>query len=176
MKFYLWRLSKDNILDIHIDGNFQTSSSLFRNPVSVTTSKPMTILNISSPGDLRRRFAKFFANISQRHNEYVSLSMLYYLKYVLHEWCVSELHPFVIYFRKFKPISMYDLVTSTMRLELSKLSLNIGRRMNEIKGVWPHRKVPSDWASPGGLGSGPQLRFQLFVTKKHHASGWFTTF
>ena len=47
--------------------------------VSITTSEPMTFFNISSSGDLRRRFAKFIANISQRH-EYVSLSMLYCLK------------------------------------------------------------------------------------------------
>ena len=36
--------------------------------------------NISSPGDLRRRFAKFVAKISQRHNEYESLSMFCCLK------------------------------------------------------------------------------------------------
>ena len=38
------------------------------------------VLVIRSPWDLRRRFVKFIANISQRHNEYVSLSMLYCLK------------------------------------------------------------------------------------------------
>ena len=67
-------------------------------PVSVTTSEPVTFFNIVSPGDC----AKFTENISQRHNEYVSLG----LKYVLHEWRVFELQPLVIYLRKFKSISM----------------------------------------------------------------------
>ena len=40
----------------------------------------MTFFIISRPGDLRRRFPKFIANISQRHDEYVSLIMLYCLK------------------------------------------------------------------------------------------------
>ena len=31
-----------------------------------------------------------------------------------------------------------------MRLELGNLALYIGRRMNKIKGAWPHRTVPSD--------------------------------
>ena len=35
------------------------------------TSEPMTFFNISSQGNLRRRFAKFIANISQMHNEYM---------------------------------------------------------------------------------------------------------
>ena len=47
-------------------------ASYLENLVSVTTLETMTFFNISSPGDLRRRFAKFTANISQRHNEYVS--------------------------------------------------------------------------------------------------------
>ena len=59
---------------------FKVLVSYLEDLVSVTTSEPMTFFNISSPGDLRRRFAKFIANISQRHNEYVSLSMLYCLK------------------------------------------------------------------------------------------------
>ena len=62
---------------------FKLVVSNVENLVSVTTSEPMTFFNISSPGDLRRRFAKFIANISQRHNEYMSLSMLYCLKHVL---------------------------------------------------------------------------------------------
>ena len=45
--------------------------------VSVTTSVP---INISSPGDLRRHFAKFIANILQGHIDYVSLGMLLCLK------------------------------------------------------------------------------------------------
>ena len=65
-ELYLRRLSKD----------FKLVVSYLENFVSVTTSEPMTFFNISSPGDLRRRFAKFIANISQRHNDYVSLSML----------------------------------------------------------------------------------------------------
>ena len=52
--------------------------SYLENLVSVTTSEPMTFFNIPSPGDLRRRFENFIANISQRRNEYVSLSMLLY--------------------------------------------------------------------------------------------------
>ena len=52
--------------------------SYLENLFSVTTSEPFS--NISNPGDLRRRFAKFIVNISQRHNEYVSLRMLYCLK------------------------------------------------------------------------------------------------
>ena len=99
------------------------------NLVSVTTSEHMTFFNIFSPGDLRRRFANFIANSSQRHNEYVSLSMLYCLKHVLREWCVLELQPLVIISN-----SMYDLGTSTMRVELGDLSLNIERRVNKIKG------------------------------------------
>ena len=48
---------------------------------------------------------------------------------------------------KFKSISMYDLGTSTMRLELGNLSLNVDRRVNRIKRAWPHWTVPSDcWA------------------------------
>ena len=50
------------------------------NLVSVTTSDPRTFFNIANPGGLRRRFAKFIANISQRHNEYMSLGMPYCLK------------------------------------------------------------------------------------------------
>ena len=71
-------------------------------PVSVTTSEPVTFFNIVSPGD----WAKFTENISQRHNEYVSLGILFGLKYVLHEWRVFERQPLVIYLRKFKSISM----------------------------------------------------------------------
>ena len=54
--------------------------SYLENLVTVATSEPMTFFNISNPGNLRHRFAKFIANISQRHNGYVSLSMLYCLK------------------------------------------------------------------------------------------------
>ena len=36
--------------------------------------------DVSSPGKLCRHFAKFIANISQRHCEHVSLGMLYGLK------------------------------------------------------------------------------------------------
>ena len=49
--------------------------SYLENLISVTTSEPMTFFNISSPGDLRRRFAKFIANILLKHNE---LGMLYF--------------------------------------------------------------------------------------------------
>ena len=59
---------------------FKLIVSYLENPVSVVTSEPMTFFNISSSGDLRHRFAKFIANISQKHNEYVSLSMLYCLE------------------------------------------------------------------------------------------------
>ena len=38
--------------------------------------------------------------------------------------------------------------TSTMRLEVGNLSLDIKRRVNKIKGAWPHWTVPSDCASP----------------------------
>ena len=31
-----------------------------------------------------------------------------------------------------------------MRLELGNLALYIGRRMDKIKGAWPHRTVPND--------------------------------
>ena len=108
----------------------------------------MTSFNIASPGDLHRRLAKYIANISQWHNEYVSLSMLLWLKTCFtrncHEWCVSELLPLVIYSRKFKSISMYGFGTSTMHLELGNLFLNIERRMNKIKGAWPYWTIPSD--------------------------------
>ena len=59
---------------------FKLVVSYLENLVSVTTSELMSCFDISSLGDLRRRFAKFIANISQRHNEYVSLGMLYCLK------------------------------------------------------------------------------------------------
>ena len=89
---------------------------------------------VTSPGDLRHRFAKFIANISRRHNQYVSLSMLYCLKHVLHEWCVSELQPLDIYLRKLKSISMYDLRTSTMRLGLGKLVPKYREESEQDKG------------------------------------------
>ena len=60
-------------------GIFKLAVSYLENLVSFKISEPMTV-NISSPGDLRRRFAKFIANISQRHDEYMSLSMLHCLK------------------------------------------------------------------------------------------------
>ena len=113
---------------------FKLVTSYLENLVSVTTSEPVAFFNISSPVDLRRRFAKFIANISQRHNDYVSLGMLYGLKHVLRESCVYELQLSVIYLRKFKSVSKYDIETSTMRLELGNLSLNIERRVNKIKG------------------------------------------
>ena len=59
---------------------FKLAVSYLENPVSVTISEPMTFFNISNTGDLRRDFAKFIANISQMHDEYVSLSMLYCLR------------------------------------------------------------------------------------------------
>ena len=59
---------------------FKLVISYLENPVSITTSEPIALFNISSPGDLHRRSAKFIAHISQRHNEYVSLSMWYPLK------------------------------------------------------------------------------------------------
>ena len=59
---------------------FKLEVSNLEHFVSVTTSEPVTFFNISNPGDLRRLYAKFIANISQRHNEYVSLCMLYCLK------------------------------------------------------------------------------------------------
>ena len=61
---------------------FKLVVSYLEGLVSVKTSEPMTLFNISSTGDLHQRFAKFIVNISQRHNEYVSWSMLYYLKHV----------------------------------------------------------------------------------------------
>ena len=133
---------------------FKLVVSYLENFVSVTTSEPMTFFNISSLGDLGRCFAKFIVNILQRHNGYVLLSMLYCLKHVLHQWCVSELQPLVIYLRKLKSISMYDLGTSTMRLELGNLALNIERRVNKVKGAWPHWTVPS---APLVLKPGPDL-------------------
>ena len=51
--------------------------SYLENLISVTTSEPMTFFNICRPVDLRRRFAKFIANILQKHNE---LGVLYFLK------------------------------------------------------------------------------------------------
>ena len=48
--------------------------------ISVTTSELVTLFNISSPGELRRRFANFIANISQMHIGYVSLCVSYGLK------------------------------------------------------------------------------------------------
>ena len=41
---------------------------------------------------------------------------------------------------------MYDLGTSTMRLELGNLSLNIERWVNKVKDAWqwPHWTVPND--------------------------------
>ena len=118
--------------------------SYLDNIVSVTTSETMTFFNISSQGDLRRRFAKFIANISKRHNECVSISRLYCSKHVLHRLCVSELQPLVIYLRKFKSMSIYHLGTRTMRLVLDNVSLNIEIGANKIKGAWPQWKVPSD--------------------------------
>ena len=59
---------------------FKLVVSYLENLVSVTTSEPMTFFSLSSQGDLRRRFAKFIANISQRQNGYVLLSMLYCFK------------------------------------------------------------------------------------------------
>ena len=47
---------------------FKLVVSCLENLVSITTSEPMMFFNISSPGDLRRRFAKFITNISQRHH------------------------------------------------------------------------------------------------------------
>ena len=44
---------------------FKLVLSYVENVVSVATSERMTVSNISSPGDLRRRLAKFIANISQ---------------------------------------------------------------------------------------------------------------
>ena len=55
---------------------FKLAFSCLEHFVSFTTSEPMTFFNISSPGDLRRRFTKFIANISQMHNGYMSLSMV----------------------------------------------------------------------------------------------------
>ena len=54
---------------------FKLVVSYSENLVSVTTSEPMTFFNISCPGDLCRRFAKFIVNISQRHNVYVPLGI-----------------------------------------------------------------------------------------------------
>ena len=61
--------------------------------------------------------------------------MLYCLKHVLSELYVSGLQPLVIYLRKFKSISVHDLETSTLRLKLGNVSLNIERRVNKIKEV-----------------------------------------
>ena len=118
---------------------FKLIISHSENRVSITTSEPMTFVNISSPRDLRRRLANVIANISQRHKA----NWVCVVKYVIlfktcFTWCVSELQPLVIYLRKFKSLSMYDLGTSIMRLELGNLSLNIERRVNWIKGAWPH--------------------------------------
>ena len=49
---------------------FKLVISYLENLVSITTSEPMTFVNISSPGDLRRRLANIIANISQRHKAY----------------------------------------------------------------------------------------------------------
>ena len=61
---------------------FKLVVSYSENLVSITTSEPMTFFNISSPGDLGRRFAKFIVNIWQRHNEYVPLDIFIYLFFI----------------------------------------------------------------------------------------------
>ena len=74
----------------------------------------------------------------------MSLGVLYCLKTCFTWIMCFELQLLVIYLRKFKSISMCDLGTSTMRLELGNLSLNFERRVNKIKGAWPRWTVPSD--------------------------------
>ena len=48
-------------------------------PAAILRAHLATFFNISSQGEFRR-FAKFIANISQKHREHVSLGMLYGLK------------------------------------------------------------------------------------------------
>ena len=57
-------------------GIFELVVSYFGTPGLRYEIRTLTLFKISSRGALRRRFAKLIANISQRHDEHVSLGML----------------------------------------------------------------------------------------------------
>ena len=114
----------------------------WENLVSVTSSEPMAFFIISSPGDLRRRFAKFIANISQRHNEYVLLSMLYCLK-TCFTWMMCFWTATIGYLLEEIQIGLnVRFRDQHYAFGLGNLSLTIERR---VKGAWPHWTVSSDW-------------------------------
>ena len=114
----------------------------FKLVVSVMTSELMTFFNISSLGDLHRRFEKFIENISQRHNESVSLSMVYCL--ITRSWMMRFWTAAIVYLFEEIQIDLNVRLRDQHYVELGNLSLNIERRENKIYGTWPHWTVPSD--------------------------------
>ena len=63
---------------------------------------------------------------------------------------------------------MHDLGSSTMRLELGNLFLDIERRVNKIKGVWPLCIEPSDCVQKEGDMQG--ISIFIFILQVHFCS------